>query len=83
MTPTQYRAAIKGRTQMNKQWAVCDATHGENPCLYSQNGIQKLKGNHARCIKHGNLLDYFPSLDGMTREQIRRKWKAEAERGAA
>jgi hypothetical protein len=61
-------------------WCLCDHHRGENPCLYSERGVGKLKSDPPRCIKHGNILDYAPSLNGMTREQIKRKWKAEDER---
>jgi hypothetical protein len=61
---------------MRLVWCVCDYKRDENPCLYSEQSIRRLKSDPPRCIKHGNILDYAPSLEGMTREQIRRKWKA-------
>lgn len=63
------------------RWCICDYHRGENPCLYSEQSIRRLRGDPPRCIKHGNILDYAGyQYDGMTREQIRRKWKLQAER---
>lgn len=47
-------------------WNVCDTPHG-TPCLYSD---QTTPASH-RCIRHGSLLDYYPSLNGKTRVQAR------------
>ena len=64
------------------RWCICDyqASIGEKPCLSSERGVSKLKADPPRCIKHGNILDYAPSLNGMSREQVRQKWKKEDER---
>jgi hypothetical protein len=59
------------------RWCVCDNLRyeGDPVCLYAEASLRKMKSD--RCIKHGAILDYAPSLNGMTREQIKRKWKAE------
>lgn len=64
----------------HKNWLMCDHHRGETPCLYSQASLRRMKGDPPRCIRHGNILDWAPSLNGMTREQIKAQWKAEDEK---
>jgi hypothetical protein len=54
-------------------WLVCD----DYVCLYAWSSLRRMKGDPCRCIKHGSILNWAPSYNGMTREQIKAQWKRE------
>lgn len=59
----------------HKHWMVCDVgpgRRGETPCIFDEDTALK-RGDPPRCIRHGALLISDISLDGMTREQARKR----------
>lgn len=61
---------------MKAQWYVCEAPEWKSKgsfCLYNDRAAGKMEERLglARCVKHGALLGYDSSLDGMSRKQAR------------
>jgi hypothetical protein len=50
-------------------WFKCD----KGVCLYDQAGVERLKSDPARCIKHGAILNSDASYDGLTRTEAKRR----------
>jgi hypothetical protein len=60
------------------RWYVCEAPLFRSNggfCLYTDRAAAKMEERLglARCIKHGTLLGYDPTLDGKTRAAARRQ----------
>lgn len=57
-----------------RHWMVCDplGQRSETPCLFDEETALR-RGDPPRCIRHGALLFSDTTLDGMTREQARKR----------
>lgn len=52
-------------------WYVCD----EKKCLYD--AARADRAGMVRCVRHGAILNGAHSLAGMTRAEIRKRWREE------
>lgn len=50
-------------------WLVCD----RHVCLYSERGMERLKSDPPRCVKHGAILSWASEYQGMTRPEVTAK----------
>lgn len=59
---------------MRNRWMVCDplGSRNETPCLFDEATAMQ-RGDPPRCIRHGALLFGDSTLDGLTREQAKRR----------
>lgn len=69
---------------MKRQWYVCEAPEWRTNggfCLYTDKGAERMEARRglARCIKHGALLGYDPGLDGLSRQEARKRVTKEFE----
>jgi hypothetical protein len=56
-----------------RYWMVCDVTdRRETSCLFDEDTALK-RGDPPRCIRHGCLLFSDTTLNGMTRDQARKR----------
>jgi hypothetical protein len=57
----------------SRHWMVCDVTdRRETQCLFDEETALR-RGDPPRCIRHGALLFSDTTLDGLTREQARKR----------
>ena len=49
-------------------WLVCD----RHACLYSEAGMERLKSDPPRCVRHGAILNWAPEYQGMDRRTVQK-----------
>lgn len=59
------------------RWMVCDVTdRRETPCLFDEEaGLRR--GDPPRCIRHGSLLFSDKTLDGLSRDEAKKRIKGD------
>lgn len=54
-----------------QHWLVCE-NYGKSFCLYDERAAGRLKGDPARCVKHGAILNWAPHATiGKSRKEAR------------
>lgn len=56
-----------------EKWLVCTDGYGGRRCLYSERGMESLRSDPPRCVRHGSILLWAHELDGLSRKEARAK----------